>query len=232
MCGQMNPFANIYAVLNNGELAIITYMKEEEVLGVTRRNTDGIYETAESIATINGKTDVYFEVLRNIDGVNKRYLEVMQPNHFPNMPIDSAWYVDCGLEYSGNPKSSFTGLGHLEGKKVSILADGIGYGYDGEREYVITDGTLTLPYPHSHVIIGLPYTSIIRTIEMGQQGMSPAPYTRQPVTATIEFYNTRDCLVSCEGSEAVEVDFLDDDGLTTAGQKAAGINGWLKVSRK
>lgn len=59
-----------------------------------------------------------------------------------------------------------SGLDHLEGESVAILADGnvVANGYD-EPQYVVTGGTVTLPAPASVVHVGLPYVSDLETLD-------------------------------------------------------------------
>jgi len=59
-----------------------------------------------------------------------------------------------------------TGLSHLEGKTVAILADGnvVTNGYD-EPAIVVSGGTVTLPTPGSVVHVGLPYIADLETLD-------------------------------------------------------------------
>ena len=57
------------------------------------------------------------------------------------------------------PQSVFTGLNHLEGETVSILADGNVF-----PQQVVTDGQVTLPTKVTRVVIGLPFTCVARTL--------------------------------------------------------------------
>lgn len=215
MAAQPNPFATMWCVLSDGVAAVVTYMAEEDVLGVTRRTTDGLFETCESIANVDGRSDIYFQTRRVVNGEEKRFLEVMAPHHFPGMPLGDAWYVDCGLEYRGEAKAVFTGMDHLEGRKIAVLADGVAYGVDGADDIVVRGGAFALPVEAAHVIAGLPYAAEVTTIDMGPQGFEAATRNRAPIAATVGFYHSRDCRYSCEGSAEGKLDFLDADGRTT-----------------
>lgn len=63
--------------------------------------------------------------------------------------------------------SSLSGLGHLEAKTVTVLADG---GTDKPNK-VVSNGTITLAYDYFYVNVGLPYDQIIYTLpqEAGSQ---------------------------------------------------------------
>jgi hypothetical protein len=54
-----------------------------------------------------------------------------------------------------------SGLQHLEGKTVSILADG-----NVEPQQVVQSGAITLPRAASVIHVGLPYTTEIETLEV------------------------------------------------------------------
>lgn len=56
--------------------------------------------------------------------------------------------------------SSVSGLSHLEGKIVSILADG-----SVMAQKTVASGAITLDYPASRIHIGLPYTSDLQTLK-------------------------------------------------------------------
>lgn len=58
-------------------------------------------------------------------------------------------------------RSTYSGLAHLEGKLVSILADG-----NVEPQQVVTSGQITLTAPAAVVTVGLPYESVAETLEI------------------------------------------------------------------
>lgn len=58
-------------------------------------------------------------------------------------------------------RDTFSGLGHLEGKTVAILADG-----SPEVPRVVISGSITLANPAGVVHIGLPYVSDIETLDV------------------------------------------------------------------
>ncbi|TGV14887.1 hypothetical protein EN786_37025, partial [Mesorhizobium sp. M4B.F.Ca.ET.143.01.1.1] len=71
----------------------------------------------------NGVDDIWLVVRRTIGGVTRRYIEVMQ-TPFEYGALEDAFQVDCGLSYSGAPVNVVSGLGHLNGETVDVLADG------------------------------------------------------------------------------------------------------------
>jgi hypothetical protein len=72
------------------------------------------------------------------------------------------FFVDSGLTYEGPPASSFSGLGHLEGKVVAVLGDGQVV-FDGDPSspraaaFTVTGGAIAaLGASYSKVHAGLP----------------------------------------------------------------------------
>jgi len=74
---------------------------------------------------------------------------------------EDAFFVDCGLTYNGAAATVIYGLTHLEGKTVSILADG-----NVHPQRVVTDGAITLDRAASVVHVGLTYISDFETLEI------------------------------------------------------------------
>lgn len=62
-------------------------------------------------------------------------------------------------------RDTFTGLDHLEGKVVSVLADG-----NVAPQQIVTGGTITIPDPSAIVHIGLPYRSLAETLSINIAG--------------------------------------------------------------
>jgi hypothetical protein len=58
-------------------------------------------------------------------------------------------------------EDTFTGLNHLDGDKIVVLADG-----NVIEDLVITNGVLVLPDPAGQVAAGLPYVSELRTLPL------------------------------------------------------------------
>lgn len=108
--------------------------------------------TVESVAVIPGETEdeVWLSVLRTINGQSVRYIEQMQPRSWATE--EDMWFVDCGAIYDGDATDTISGLGHLEGEEVYILADGAVH-----PPQTVSSGAITLDYSASKVVVGLPY---------------------------------------------------------------------------
>lgn len=152
------PYSMVWCVLDNGSLVTLTYIKEHDVWGWTKHETDGTFEDVAVIG--EGQEDVpYFVVKRTIGGVTKRYIERMHTRYFAN--IKDAFFVDSGLTYSGAAATVISGLSHLEGKGVVALADG-----NVVRNLTVASGAITLPFAASVVHVGLPYEATLTTLDL------------------------------------------------------------------
>lgn len=152
---QQAPGSIIWAVRSDGVLLALTYMKEHDIWAWSRHDTDGQYR---SVCAITGEFEdnLFLVVKRTINGSTKYYLELMQQKWIAEDGIEDAFFVDCGLSYYGPPATVLSGLDHLEGKTVSVLADG-----SPVEGLVVASGSITLPYAASTVHVGLRYTSIL-----------------------------------------------------------------------
>jgi hypothetical protein len=119
-------------------------IKINGVLGMTELNgnTYWVYE----IATLGNGEDEF--VLLNSSG------------GYPADRVDGTDYkdyIDGG--YAWKYATTFSGLSHLEGETVNILADG-----SVVPPQVVSSGSVTLPTEAAAVVVGLPYTSDLKTL--------------------------------------------------------------------
>ena len=98
-------------------------------------------------------------VKRNINGSDVRYVERMASRLFTD--AEDAFFVDAGATYSGSPATTISGLSHLEGETVSILADGAVH-----PRRTVSGGQITLDQAASVVHIGLPITADLQTLPL------------------------------------------------------------------
>ena len=67
--------------------------------------------------------------------------------------------MDSGLSYNGMPVKTLKQLGHLEGKTVSILADGAVH-----VPQTVTNGEIHLQHAAKKIHVGLPYLAELQTL--------------------------------------------------------------------
>lgn len=168
LCYQSETDQIFWMGLETGEVAGLTYEADQNVRGWHRQKIGGSYngldhghvEWVASSPGQEGPDDIWLVVARTINGQTVRYIEVMQ-SPFEYGDVEDAFMVDCGLTYEGSPLTSVSGLSHLEGETVSVLADGRIY-----RDKVVSGGAVTIPVAASKIHVGLPYTAVAETLEL------------------------------------------------------------------
>jgi hypothetical protein len=198
------PFKQLWAVRDDGILLSFTYLKEQDVYAWAHHDSPGNSGTDLflSVASIPEQQipgisadSVYFVTQRTIANVNGglpvKYIERMHSRNFLTngvADVTKAWFVDCGLQYSGAEATAITGLDHLNGATVSILADG-----SVQPSQVVTGGAITLQAAASLVTVGLPYVSQLETLSLQpQQTATQTQSFRKKISAvTVRVAETR-----------------------------------------
>jgi len=150
------PLPIVWFISTTGKLLGLTYVPEQQIGAWHWHDTDGTFESCAVVA--EGNEDILYCVIkRTINGADVRYVERMATRQFVD-PAD-AFFVDAGLTYSGAAATTISGLTHLEGKTVNVLADGAVH-----PQCVVTSGAITLEQAASKVQIGLPITADAKTL--------------------------------------------------------------------
>ncbi|MEA4834962.1 MAG: hypothetical protein VB133_07505 [Anaeromusa sp.] len=149
---QQEPDSIVWLVRSDGKLLSLTYNKEQDVYAWSLHETDGAFE---SVCCVSGDSqdDVYFVVRRTINGVTKRYIERLAPRL--NEPTALNYVqMDSAKRFTyETATATITGLSHLEGKEVMVLADG-----KEHPNVTVSGGAITLLFAAKSVTVGLPYT--------------------------------------------------------------------------
>lgn len=159
MAFQQEPDCLLTCVRADGQIAVSAYDTEQEVNAWGRWITDGLVESVATIPTATSE-QTWVIVKRTINGVTKRYVEYFDP----------LLKTDCARTDSDVvAKTTWTGFGHLEGKTVKVLADGI---YQGQK--VVTGGSIVLDRTANSIEVGLGYTPLLTLLnpEVGNQASS------------------------------------------------------------
>ena len=186
---QQEPDSQVHCVREDGVLATLTYRREQDVAGWSRHLLGGRFGSrtpvVESMATIPGRAaagsenrdEAWIAVKRTIDGATFRSIEVFEasfegpnPESFDDAAgFDSevlarqkdAFYVDCGLTYDGPLTQMLSGLDHLEGETVAILADGALH-----PDRIVAGGAISLQVPAGKIHVGLPYRHVFTSLKL------------------------------------------------------------------
>jgi hypothetical protein len=157
---QQDPDSIVWARRSDGALLAMTYLREQEVLAWTKCDTGDGDDLFESMCCIQatGYKQMWFAVQRG----TARYIERMD-QRMASTALADQFFVDCGISYVGAPATVITGLDHLEGQEVAVLADGVVVAnYDDPM--TVASGQITLSAAASKVHIGKPIRAQIQTL--------------------------------------------------------------------
>lgn len=131
----------LFVVMESGALGVLTVYRDEAVAAWTVLETQGLFKAVTTVGD-----HVYFLTQRN----STYMIEKLTPDI----------YLDACLNgQSASPKLAWSGLDHLEGQSVSIVADG-----KVQNNKTVSSGTITLDAPAQNVTIGLAYTHKIEPL--------------------------------------------------------------------
>lgn len=140
----------LFMVRGDGQFAALTVFRAEQVSAWTLHNTSG---SVKSVAVVGD--DVFMLVERS----GSYYVE----------QLDDALNLDSALTGEvGTPATAWSGLDHLDGQTVSIVADG-----EVQTPQIVVSGAIMLDEVATNIEIGLPYTHIIEPLppsEIGNAG--------------------------------------------------------------
>jgi hypothetical protein len=131
----------LHAVMADGSLGTLTLYRAEAVTAWTRQETDGAFR---AVAETDGRV----------------YVAVERAGTWRLERFDAGIGFDAAL--SGNAataRAAWSGLGHLEGREVGVLADGA-----PRAAATVAGGAVTLDPPASSVQLGLPFRHVIEPL--------------------------------------------------------------------
>lgn len=187
MAFVQEPDSIIYCVRRDGVLCALTYEPDQNVTAWSRLVTDGKVKTITSIYNDETKRDELWAVIsRTANGLTRHYIELLEKEFAGD--IQDAFFVDSGLTYKGEPTTRATGLSHLAGRTVTILADGAVH----PPRTVASDGSIELVRPASTIHAGLPYTSRLQPmrLEAGSQRGTAQTKKKRITKVAVRFHET------------------------------------------
>ena len=202
----------------DGSLATYSILRGQNVIAPSLSTTDGEF--------VNVGVDVdqiYFTVKRTISSADKYYVECFNDDNT----------TDSAKLYSGGSKPStttVTGLSHLEGKTVKVIADD-----QMQLDKTVSSGQIVLDaVPTTYVEIGLNYTPTIKTlpVELKLSSGNIVAQKKRIVEATANLYLSQNLTLNGNDLLFVAGDFFtgkkrkkpmlgyDRDGQMTFSQSA------------
>ena len=191
---QQEPNQVIWCARNDGQLVGLTYQREQQVVAWHRHLFGGVFGSGnavcDSVATIptdDSEYQTWVIVKRTINGATKRYVEFIHQYDFDETDDTSFNFLDSQLSYDGSAVTNISGLAHLEGQTVSVLADGATH-----PDKVVNSGAIVLERAASKVKVGLSYTSLLQTmrIDAGSQNGTSQSKTKRIYEITARLYES------------------------------------------
>ncbi|MDB5491201.1 MAG: hypothetical protein JWO78_1050 [Micavibrio sp.] len=162
----------LFIVRGDGKLLSLTVYRAEAVAAWTMHETGG-HETGGAFLSVAVVGDNVYTLVQRAQGVMIEQL-------------DDALDLDCALEGThAEPAAVWAGLGHLEGERVSILADGV-----VQADQDVHEGSVTLENPARQVVIGLPFTHVVEPLPPGSQGADGAARAVRLIEASFRIEGT------------------------------------------
>ncbi len=164
---QQEPESIIWAIRADGTLLGLSYRREEQIvawhkhiIGGTFSGGQAVVESITTLPTDTGEDELYMIVKRTINGATKRYVERMKVFDFGS-DTTTAFFVDSGLTYSGSAVNTLSGLSHLEGESVTVLANGAAH-----PVRTVSSGAISMAYDTTNAAVGYSYTSSMQTMRL------------------------------------------------------------------
>jgi hypothetical protein len=122
---QADPEEMLWAVRTDGQVALHPHVPEQEIRGFARLNhAAGAVLSSVVIPSDDGSSDELWALVKR-DGDDYLSVEQQAPGWVEDeTELADAFYVDSGATYTGAPTTTVSGLDHLNGRDVAVLADG------------------------------------------------------------------------------------------------------------
>ena len=211
---QQEPYSVVWGVRTDGKLVGMTYNRIQDVVAWHEHDFGGTNAKCKSVAVIDIDTSedqVWVVVERTINGATKKYVEYLTPSDF-NSNIEEFHYVDSGLAYNGSATTTLSGLDHLEGETVKIIANGATH-----PDKIVSSGSITLDRSVTNAKIGLGYNSILKTMRLDDAtGITDQTKTKRIYDVTVRFFETVGAKVGPDEDNLDIIPFRDSSAAMTA----------------
>ena len=220
----INAHANFTATVSSA-VVTITETEHEATGYLTIKSFDSTRLTATSegkavvdsvavIPTDDKEYQTWVIVKRTINGATKRYVEYLNELDFDETDNTSFNFLDSALSYNGSAATNISGLSHLEGQVVSILADGATH-----PNKTVSSGAVTLDRSSTNVKVGLAFTSLLQTMRLdaGSQDGTSQGKTKRIYDITVRMFETIGIEVGPDLSEMERIPFRSSADLMDEG---------------
>lgn len=175
MTYQQIPNSIVWCVRDDGLLLGLTYIKEQDIYAWHQHTTAG--GKFVSVCNIGGATEDKLYAV--IERGGQYYVEIMESRD-KSTNVEDQFFVDSGITYEGEPTDEISGLEHLEGYTVAILADG-----NVLPQQTVENGKVLLGNEYKKVHVGLPIDAEIKTLPIDFTAQDGTYLSRKKRIATV-----------------------------------------------
>ena len=175
MAYQQIPNSIVWCVRDDGLLLGLTYIKEQDIYAWHQHTTAG--GKFVSVCNIGGSTEDKLYAV--IERGGQYYVEIMESRD-KSTNVEDQFFVDSGITYEGEPTDEISGLEHLEGYTVAILADG-----NVLPQQTVENGKVLLGNEYKKVHVGLPIDAEIKTLPIDFTAQDGTYLSRKKRIATV-----------------------------------------------
>ena len=203
MTYQQIPNSIVWCVRDDGLLLGLTYIKEQDIYAWHQHTTAG--GKFVSICNIGGSTEDKLYAV--IERGGQYYVEIMESRD-KSTNVEDQFFVDSGITYEGEPTDEISGLEHLEGYTVAILADG-----NVLPQQTVENGKVLLGNKYKKVHVGLPIDAEIKTlpIDFTAQDGTYLGRKKRIATVTLLLKDSRGGLFGMKENELNEFKWRSDE---------------------
>ena len=146
-----------------------------------------VCESVSVIPTDDSEYQTWVIIKRTINGATRRFVEFINNFDFTETDNTTFNFLDSALAYSGSAVTTISGLDHLEGQTVGILANGATH-----PDKTVASGSITLDRASTDVKAGLAYKSILQTMRLdaGSQNGTSQGKTKRIYEITIRLFES------------------------------------------
>lgn len=199
----------LFIVREDGKFATLTVYRAETVAAWTLHETQG---RVKAVSVVGDEV----------------YLLIERDGAFMIELFDNSLTLDSALTgTAGSPTTAWSGLDHLDGFAVSIIADGV-----VQDDQVVTGGAVTLDNPATTVAIGLSYTHIVEPLPPAVVGEGGTGCKTRMIEAIFRLQQTQALrLDTGRGLQDIPLrhmgeDILDEPPPAISGDIAVRALGW------
>ena len=175
----------VFIVNADGTGAPLTIWRSQQVMAFSQITDDGAIRDI----VVDSARDVYFVTERTISGQADNWLSKWED--------ESELAASVAFDF-GSPQTTISGLGHLEGREVHVVADG-----DWQGTYTVAAGAVTLPRAVTSGEVGLWEDRMveINPVRLVQEGGIVIDKPVRVFRATVSVHNTGEFEVVPNGGE-------------------------------